>query len=102
MGFIYVPLLPELIEAIEDATGQKDERINDMASGLFHASCSLGSTIGPVIGAVLFQHTGFRWTCEILSFVSLFFGIVYFVGTFVLVEKPISKVTDFSKVPPPD
>lgn len=62
-----------------------------MASGLFHSSCSFGSTIGPVIGAVLYAHTGFRWTCEILSFVAYFFGMVYLIGTFVLPDKSLKK-----------
>lgn len=100
MGFVYVPLLPELIEAIEEETGLKDERINDMASGLFHAACQFGSSIGPIIGAILFQYTGFRWTCEILAMVAFFFGIVYFLGTYVFNNKPFKQ--EKFHVPKPD
>ena len=55
MCFLFVPLLPEIIDAIEKQTHFKDERINDMASGLFNASYSMGSIGGPIFGAYLYS-----------------------------------------------
>jgi MFS family permease len=78
-GFIFVPLLPEIIEAIQDKEGiGENEELNDKASGFFNASYAIGCLIAPILGGAFNDAWGFRKTCDIMAMLAAIFGVVYF------------------------
>jgi MFS family permease len=76
---VFVPLLPDVIDAIEEKEGKRDyAMINDKASVAFNIACSLGTIIGPILGGVLSDQFGFIGTCDIFASAGFIFGVVYF------------------------
>lgn len=51
--------------------------LNDLASGVFNASYSLGAIIGPILGGFLNSLVGYRYTNDILGFFALFITLLY-------------------------
>ena len=58
--------------------GRQKQRVNTLASGLFNASLGVGQTIGPIIGAALYEIFGFRQTQDIIACASIIYGVLYF------------------------
>ena len=63
MGFVFIPILPEIIEAFYD--NQKiiegeDERvdgvISDKAAGLYGSFYSIGMMLSPLLGSLIFDN----------------------------------------------
>lgn len=52
--------------------------MNDKASGVFNTAYAIGCTIGPVLGGLLNDNVGFRYTCDIMACSSLTFAVIYF------------------------
>jgi len=76
---VFVPLLPDVIDAIEEKEGKRDySMINDKASVAFNIAGSLGTIIGPILGGILCDQFGFIGTCDIFASASFIFGLVYF------------------------
>ena len=76
---VFVPLLAEIIDAIEEKEGVKDcSQINDKASASFNIAGSLGTIIGPILGGALSDKFGFAGTCDILACSAVAIGAVYF------------------------
>ncbi len=54
VAMIFVPLLPEIIEAAEEKENVVDNmELNDKASSLFNTSYALGCLISPILGGAL-------------------------------------------------
>lgn len=81
-AFIFVPLLSEIVDAVKEKEGLKEEseHLNDLASGLFNTSYAIGCLIAPILGGLFNDLYGFRATCDIFAFSSLAFAIIYFLG----------------------
>ena len=76
---IFVPLLPEIIEAAEEKEDVVDSmELNDKASGIFNTSYALGCLVSPILGGALDQAFGFRTTCDIMAFASGIYGVFFF------------------------
>ncbi len=62
MGFVFIPILPEIIEALYDKYNIKeghDERvdgvISDKAAGLYGSFYSIGMILSPLLGSVIYD-----------------------------------------------
>lgn len=76
---VFVPLLSEIIDAIEEKEGIRGNAIiNDKASALFNTAGAIGTIIGPIIGGIMNDYLGFESTCDSLALGSLVFGVIYF------------------------
>jgi MFS family permease len=57
---VFVPLLSEIIDAIEEKEKMKgNATINDKASALFNTAGAIGTIIGPIIGGLMDDALGF-------------------------------------------
>ena len=84
-GFIYIPLIPEIIESVyhkerivEGENEWVDMQINDNASGLYGTFYSIGQIVAPILGGALYDALGFRLTCDILALTCLGYAIIFF------------------------
>ena len=78
-AWIFVPLMPEIIEAVQDKEQiQENEDLNDKASGLFNFSYAIGCLVAPILGGAFNELWGFRTTCDVMAMSSLVFGGIYF------------------------
>lgn len=61
-GMISIPVLPEMLEAIEERNDRNYnlEELNNYISGIFVTSTGIGEFIGPVLGSSLNHKYGFR------------------------------------------
>ncbi len=79
ISLIFVPLLPEIIEAAEEKEEVVDNmELNDKASGIFNAAYALGCLIAPILGGALDQAFSFRPTCDIMACASAIYGVIFF------------------------
>ena len=75
---VFVPLLAEIIDAIEEKEGIKDcSQINDKASASFNIAGSIGTIVGPILGGALDDMFGFESTCDILACSAAVLGVIY-------------------------
>ncbi len=76
---IFVPLLSEIIEGVQEKEniGESAE-LNDKAAGLFNTAYAIGCIIAPILGGYLDRVEGFRTTCDIMACSSFAFGVFYF------------------------
>lgn len=76
---IFVPLLSEIIEGVQEKEniGESAE-LNDKAAGLFNTSYAIGCIIAPILGGFLNEKYGFETTCDIMACSSFAFGVFYF------------------------
>jgi MFS family permease len=63
MGFVFIPIMPEMIDALYAAKGiqeGEDERVDsivaDKAAGLYGLFYSTGMMIAPILGSFIFEH----------------------------------------------
>lgn len=61
-SFIFVPLLPEIIDAVKEKERMVEDSIslNDKAAGLFNTACAVGCLFAPILGGALNEKFGFR------------------------------------------
>ena len=79
VGFIFVPLLSEIIAAVQEKEGMgENPLLNDKASGIFNTAYASGCIVAPILGGALEDMCGFRKTCDVLAFASLSFAVLYF------------------------
>lgn len=75
---VFVPLLAEIIDAIEEKEGVRDSsEINDKASAAFNIAGSIGTIVGPILGGALDDAYGFESTCDILACAAGVLGVLY-------------------------
>ena len=58
MGSVVTPILSELVVAIKEKLGNASKEANDKASSLFTMCSALGSILGQLSGAALFDEIG--------------------------------------------
>lgn len=76
---IFVPLLPEIIEGVQEKLQRFDSyQVNDKAAGLNNACYGIGCIIAPILGGYLNDKVGFVHTCEIMALSAFACGIIYF------------------------
>ena len=79
-GMISIPVLPEMLEAIEER-GDRNyelEELNNYISGIFVTCTGLGEFIGPVLSSFLNDKYGFREAQDIYANILLIYAIIYF------------------------
>jgi MFS family permease len=95
-GMVSIPILPEMLEAIEDdeEMNQKYEKevIENTISGLFITFQSIGETIGPILNSMLVKYFGFRRAFEIYAtYLMIFFTLYFFFcGHYTIFRNPYS------------
>jgi hypothetical protein len=81
ISLIFVPLLSEIIDAVQEKEGIQDNpSLNDKASAMFNAAYATGCILGPIIGGCLSDEMGFRRTCDVMALCSCGFAVIYFFG----------------------
>lgn len=80
LSFIFVPLLSEVVDAVKEKEGleEESEQLNDLASGFFNTSYAIGCLLAPILGGVLDDLIGYRYTCDIFAFLSIGYAAIYF------------------------
>lgn len=63
LGFVYIPILPEIIDSLYAANNLKegeDDRIDsviaDKAAGLYGSFYSIGMILSPIMGSLIYEH----------------------------------------------
>ena len=87
VAFLFVPLLPEIISAVSEKEGLENSPfLSDKASGIYNAAYGVGNCLAPIIGggiaasrnaAANSKTEGFRFTCDVMAFSSITFGVLY-------------------------
>ena len=79
-GMISIPVLPEMLEAIESRNDRNYnvEELNNYISGMFVTCTGLGEFIGPVLSSLLNDAYGFRGAQDIYANIILVFALIYF------------------------
>lgn len=85
-GFIYIPLLPDALEAVflkekivEGQNHSLDQLISDYGSGLYGTFFSTGQILAPIAGGALYEMIGFRETTDFMAVTCLTWALVFFV-----------------------
>jgi MFS family permease len=87
-----IPLMPEMIEAVSHKYRKNQEELNDMLSAIFNTGFGTGEVLGPLLAPILVEQFGFKMTCEIISFFTLGFAVIYFIfGDGITVFKNFNK-----------
>ena len=74
-----IPALPEMIEASKEKyPNQNKQTTNNYASALFNTGLGLGTCIGPLYGAMMYEKTNFRLTEDVLGILLIGFAVIYF------------------------
>lgn len=92
-SIIFVPLLSEIIEGVQEKEGLGESaELNDKAAGLFNTAYAIGCIIAPILGGYLNEKVGFESTCDIMACSSLIFGFGYLIfrviPSFFMKKKP--------------
>jgi len=73
----YVPLVSEIVEAIETEESQRDQ-VADKISVLFCMLTALGSFLGPLSAGAITDATSFRFTTDVFALIAFVFALIYF------------------------
>lgn len=86
-GFIFIPILPEVIDAVYTKTGAVegedvyfDGVVSDKAAGLYGSFYSLGLIIAPIVGSEVYKALDGDWnlTCDCFAFFAATFCLIFF------------------------
>ena len=79
-GMISIPVLPEMLEAIEQTpeVNYNAEELENYISGVFVICTGLGEAIGPTLSSTLNEAYGFRIAQDIFAGFCLLLALVYF------------------------
>jgi hypothetical protein len=90
VAFLFVPLLPEIISSVSEKEGLENSPfLADKASGIYNGAYGVGNCLAPIIGGGIaaarnakydpdLKREGFRFTCDVMAFSSIGFGVLYF------------------------
>jgi MFS family permease len=79
-GMIIIPVLPEMIESIEEKYPEMDENaLHNIISGLFIAFQGVGETAGPMAGSLFVELYGFRKAMDIIGLTVFAFMILFLI-----------------------
>ena len=78
VGFIFVPLLTEIISSVQEKEGLGENPIlNDKCTGVFNLFYGVGCIIAPIFGGLLTAARGFRFTCDVMAISSFVYAFLY-------------------------
>jgi MFS family permease len=89
VAFLFVPLLPEIISSVAEKEGLENSPfLADKASGIYNGAYGIGNCLAPIIGGAITaakiskegndKRKGFPFTCDVMAFASIGFGVLYF------------------------
>ena len=102
-GMITIPVLPEMLESIEEDAELSSkfdmEQIENLISGLFVTYQSLGEAVGPMVSSSIAEYYSFTISQEFFAIVLLLFALSYFFacGNFAMFGQDshhVSKMSD--------
>ena len=74
-----IPVLPEMIDASKEKfPNQNKQTTKNYLSALFNTGLGMGTCVGPLYGAMMYEKTNFRLTEDVLGLIIFTFGIIYF------------------------
>ena len=78
-GMVSVPVLPEMIEAVQIANFNYDvHELENRISSLFCFATGIGETFGPILGSTLYTASGFHFAQEAAAWFLILWGLLYF------------------------
>ncbi len=87
-GFIFIPILPEVIEAVYQKRGlvEGDDEvvdgiINDKAAALYGGFYAIGAIFAPLLGSQVYAMLKNDWwyTCDVFACISSIYAVIFFV-----------------------
>lgn len=79
MGPLMIPTMPEMIAATKLAFPNCDlDYANSLLSGFLNTCFGIGTTVGPLLGSILYQATDFRVMNNIFGAYCILQALVYF------------------------
>lgn len=66
-AFIFIPIMPEMIETSQKALDTKNSKLNDICSGIFNVCFGIGTFLGPQLSTIYMNAFGFPRTTEIFG-----------------------------------
>lgn len=66
-----IPSLPEMIRQGKEKYPRQQEKVSDLAAGVFNSLLGFGQILGPLYGANMMESTSFRYTCDFVALVGL-------------------------------
>ena len=93
-GFAFIPIYPEIMEAVMENEGIREEtdELCDKVAGIYGTFFSLGSMIAPVFGGFLGQSLGYRGSCDVVALITLCFVFIYFLANTAGAKKKSTRV----------
>ena len=76
-AFTVIPVIPEMLNAIDGQYPDHKAEISDNFSGIFNVAGGFGQIIGPTIAGLLKGEVGFNYTFDILNLWVLLFTLTY-------------------------
>ena len=86
---ITVPLLPEVLDAIENQYPHlAGEELNNVISGYFNSCIGIGNALGPISAGFIVSTHGFRGSCDIIGTGLFVYTILFFIfnGNFSMLD----------------
>lgn len=78
-AFTVIPVIPEMLSAVEGKYSENASEVSDNFSGIFNVAGGFGQIIGPTIAGLLKDEIGFNYTFDFLTLSVLAFNIIYIV-----------------------
>jgi len=78
-AFIFIPIMPEMVEATQDKLSTKHTKVFDICSGIFNVCFGCGTFLGPQLATIYMNMFGFPRTTEIFPLQAYAYGTIYFV-----------------------
>jgi len=76
----FVPLLTEIIDAVEDKERVRDqEEISDKCSAVYNCTWAFGNVVAPIGGGLMVDTLKWQSTCDILALVAVIYTGIYLV-----------------------
>ena len=78
-GCAFIPIFPEIMEAVMEQHGIEDEtdELCDKVSGIYGTFYSIGSVVAPILGGALGDSIGYRSTCDVVALATFIFCIFF-------------------------
>ena len=77
-GLAFVPLLNEIIDAVEEKEKVQDkEEISDKCSAVYNCTWAFGNVVAPVGGSYMVEKLEWQATCDILAIAGVIYTGIY-------------------------
>ena len=95
-ALIVVPSICELINVL-NKYGVKEDFVNDIASSIWNLGNYLGEAFGPLIGGIVTARYSFPMSCNVVSIINFFFGLIYSIYARKMIKDEIFNENKISK-----